>query len=240
MRIVSRLLTMAVIFLACGGAGGVLYGWSEYKLGAKSTPEPVEVDLAKLEQGQQVDNNHLKIGDHYACYWSTIYSYKESRFGQKDPDANMKIEFAFYPIVSPSNPDVQLLQPLLQKYGDLSKVPDNEDVPLPTHFVVLVKTTRYKTVGAIPKHDIQKMRSIQGLAINEVSSLSSEEKKLIQEEFPAIDFNKVMILQDGRKPSSTGQAIAFMAGGGVLLVLGLIGLVGMIFFKVRGQTAGGS
>jgi hypothetical protein len=238
MRFVYRILTTIAVLLACCGCGGVFYGWSEYKLGAKSTPEPVEVNLAKLEQGEKVDNNHLKIGEHYACYWSMVYSYKQGRFAP-NPDANTTIQYAFYPIVSPSNPDVQLLEPLLKKHGDLSKVPDTEEVPLPKHFVVLVKTTRYKTVGAIPKQEIQKVPSIQGLVINEVSSLSSEEKKLIQEEFPDIDFNRVLILEDGRKPSSTGQAIAFMVIGGGILALGLIGVIGLIVGRMKGQSAGG-
>jgi hypothetical protein len=239
MRAILKLIVFGTLMVFCCGGASIFYGWSEYRLGAKSTPDPVDVDLAKLEQGEKVDNNHLKIGKHYGCYWGSVYSYKKSKFSLRKPDASTKIEYAFYPIVSSSNPDVQALDALLKKYGDLNKVPDDVDIPVPTHFVVLVKTTRFKTVGGIPD-DIKSEPSIQGLVINEVSSLTSEEKKLIKDSFPNIDFNKVLILEDGRKPSSTAKAVVFMVIGAAILVGGLIGVIALVVMMAKGQSSGSS
>jgi len=238
MRALFRLFLLGAAIVACCGGSSIFYGWSEYKLGAKSTPEPIDVDLAKLEQGDKVDNNNLKLGKHYACYYSTVCSYKQGRFSSGNPTEKTKIDYAFYPIVSPANQDIQQLEQLMKKYPDLRNVPDDVTVPLPKHFVVLVKTTRYKTYGALPE-GIQSVDSIQGLVINEVSSLSSDEKKLIQEEFPTIDFNKVLILEDGRQPSSKAKAITFMVMGAGILVVGLIGLIGVIVLFRGGKSASG-
>jgi preprotein translocase subunit Sss1 len=239
MRAILKLVVFGALMVFCCGGASMFYGWSEYRLGAKSTPDPVEVDLAKLEQGEKVENNHLKIGKHHACYWGSVYSYKKSKFSLRKPDASTKVTSSYYPIVSSSNPDVQLLEALLKKYGDLDNVPDDVDVPRPTHFVVLVKTTRFKTAGAIP-FDIKPEPSIQGLVINEVSSLTSEEKKLIKDTFPNIDFNKVLILEDGRKPSSTAKAVVFMVMGAGILVVGLIGVIGLVVMMAKGQSSGSS
>src|SRR6184192_4265404 len=99
MRSVTRILLFGSALLACCGGGSVFWGWSEYNLGTKSKSEPYEVELASLEAeaGKKPENLHLKIGPHYACYYSTVYSYRKKRFGRA-ADLKTKINYAFYPI----------------------------------------------------------------------------------------------------------------------------------------------
>jgi hypothetical protein len=234
-----RLLLGLSLLLAIGGFCLCGFGWTEGKVGAKATVEPVEADLAMLEAeaGKPLDNYHLKIGPHYACYYCTVYSYQTKKGAPRKAEANTKLSYAFYPIVSPSNPDVQDLPALEKKHGGLSKVPEDE-LTLPTRFVVLVKTTRFKNVGDLPDDAISHMDSVQGLVINEISSLGSDEKKLIQEEFPDIDFKKVLILEEGRKPFSTTTASLMMFGGLALIGAGIVVFFIMVIVGLMGLFGG--
>jgi hypothetical protein len=49
----------------------------------------------------------------------------------------------------------------------------------------------------------------------------------------------VLILEDGRKPSSTAKAVAFMGIGAAILVVGLIGVIGLVVMMAKGQGSGG-
>jgi hypothetical protein len=225
-------------FALLGGCCLGVWGWQEKKVGAKATADPVSVDLAKLESGEKVDNNHLKIGPHYALYYSIVYSSKtRSRFIKTKPNANQTVEYAFYPIVSTSNPDMQALDKLKKQFGGLENVPDNVDIPTPEHFVILVKTKRFKTVGGLPTDDIRSEDSIQGLVINDISSLDSKEEKLIKEDFPNLDVKKILILEDNRKPSSSGTAVGTMIGGGACLFVGLASLGAAVVLVMKSSQS---
>ncbi len=65
---------------------------------------------------------------------------------------------------------------------------------------------------------------LPGMVINRIASLGSEEKKFLHESYPGVDFDKCLIIEEGRKPSSA-DAITAYNGGGVLLLLGGIGLI---------------
>jgi hypothetical protein len=226
MRIVAKILTVltAVTFIIGGACS--YWGWREYQVGKDSTPAPVDVDLAKLEAGERITNNHVRIGSHIACYYCNVYSYEKKKYDTKEPGPNQTVTYSYYPIISVSALQ-ELMEPLREQYGpDLEGMPDNATFPLPQKFVVLVKTKRFKTVGALGglksfKHE----ESIKGLVINKIDTPSYEEKKLIREEFPNLDFDKVLILEEKREPVSVTTAIWFMVGGGMVLVLAMIGAV---------------
>jgi hypothetical protein len=230
----TSFLLALVGFCLCG------YGWTEQKVGAKATADPVDADLAQLEAdaGKPLDNYHLKIGPHYACYYSTVYSYKVKKGAPRNTEAATKLDYAFYPIVSKSNPDLKELDKLKEKYGDLSKAPEDE-MPLPTRFVVLVKTKRFKTVGDLPDAAITDENSLQGLVTNEIDHLTADEKKLIKEEFPTIDFSKVLIVEADRKPYSTTTTFVFMMVGFGLVVAAFVVFCWMVVAAIMGMAGAG-
>jgi hypothetical protein len=74
--------------------------------------------------------------------------------------------------------------------------------------------------------------SVKGLVINRIDSLDSEEEKLIKENFPSLDIDKVLILEQDRTPASLFKSMGMMAGGMLLALVG-VGL----FFVGGGETA---
>jgi len=120
---------------------------------------------------------------------------------------------------------------LASEYGGLENVPDSVPNPEIEHFAALVKTKRFKTVGSIPD-DLEDETSVQGLVINRIKSLKGEEAKLIEETFPEIDLDKVLLLEHNRKPASLTKSLGMTFGGALLTLIG-IGL----FFVGGGQSA---
>lgn len=229
-RILYTLIATIVLF----ALGSVLAarGEAEAKVSALSTPEPLEVDLAQLEGNDRPQNCHLNIGPHYACYFCTVYSYRRPKNSTRDPEATTPLTFAYYPIVSRSNPEIQNLAGI-ENAAD----PDDEPEPpaLPTGFSVLVKTTRFKTLGDLPTVSARAETGVEGLVINILDPIQSDERKLIQDQFPNLDMNKILILEEGRKPSTATTAKLMIYGGLAAKVgAGLVPL-GMLLVTVMGM-----
>jgi hypothetical protein len=228
MRVAGRIILAISFILLIAGCVLSFKGSEEKKVGANATADPVDADLARLEAGDKLTNNHLKIGAHYALYYGTVYSYRTSKSSssRQEPSAGQSIQYAFYPIISKSNVDLEELEKEIDEPGAKMK-------SIPKNFTVLVKTTRFKKVSALPDEPIRAEESIQGLVINEISKLDEEEKRLIKQMYPDIDFKKVLILEDGRTPKSEATARFMWIGGIAAIVVGVLGcIVGIVMWIV--------
>ena len=52
----------AVALFVLFGVGAASYGWREWTASRDAAAEPVEVDLARLENGASPPNPHVRIG----------------------------------------------------------------------------------------------------------------------------------------------------------------------------------
>jgi hypothetical protein len=227
MKVFGRIVAAVSALVCIFGGIGVYEGWKEGKLAAKSTPDPVAVDLAKIEAGEKPATNYLKIGPHYAYYNGLVY-WEESKHGIKS------IKYSYYPIVSPSHPDADALKDVTKKNNGTLGSPGTEPVPDVKNFVVLVKTSHYKSEA-----DLNNLKPVvfidgsQGMVINDIESLKDEEKKLIHDQFPQFDANKILIFELDRKPMSAATAQLMMFAGIGGLVLGAVGFLGGMFLRMR-------
>ena len=73
--------------------------------------------------------------------------------------------------------------------------------------------------------------AIQGLLINSVSDLGDQTEKLLREAYPDIDLSKVLILEQGRKPTSQALLTSLFVGGFALI--GVAALLGVVAVVVR-------
>ena len=62
-------------------------------------------------------------------------------------------------------------------------------------------------------------RKMQGLVINRIEELGTEEKDMLLQDYPGMDFNKCLILEEGRQPSEFAK-VFLMSGGGLALLFG--------------------
>lgn len=213
------------------------FGIQEFRVSRGTTSEPLVADLTKLEGGEALTNNHIRLGKHFAYYPGTVYSYRQSKYSSAEPTGSTSISYCYYPVVSTDHAFVKTLADLLlaERQGEEGGAgeavqPADETLPDLRDFTVLVKTKRFDTINAIPE-SFAIDESIQGLVINRIESLSSEEKKLLHESFPGANLEKVLILEDGRKPASLFKSIGLILGG---LAVSLVG-VGLFFVGRSGS-----
>jgi hypothetical protein len=206
--------------------GGVLgwIGYEEYKVGQGSTAEAQEVELIDLEAGNFPENNHLRIGPHLRMYGGSVFQYETSRNASDGPQGTDKVDYTYYPIISFEHPYIAQILALEEKYGDFSQVPDEEWPADIGEVAVLVKTKEFKRVDQIPE-EMQDEMNIQGLVINTIDELKTDELRLLRESYPRTNFDKVLILEHNRTPSSTAKALTQIAGGAGLILLGIFGFV---------------
>jgi hypothetical protein len=177
--------------------GLIIYGYHEYRLSEGASAEPVPVEIADLEAGKRPAQNHIRIGKHSPVWDQCIYS-----VSPKDKDKPDPLVFeVLYPVISPSKLD----------HWD-GKV------------TVLVETHRFGRVSDIQKDKVRVVPEATGMLVNSIRSLREEEARLIREGLPDQDLENVLILQEGRKPTSQTWALVIMGAGialGILIILGI-------------------
>ena len=205
--------------------GGVLafFGIQEVLVSYGTDSKADEVDLKTVEDGQTPESNHAKIGEHMAIFDASVYAVRQAKHEKGEPGPGSKVEYCFYPIISNEHPYINALRELADKHGGLDNVPEEAAWPDIQDYTIsmLVKTKKFKTVGTIPD-GMDTQDTVQGLIINQIDSLDSEEEGLVKESFPKADLEKVLILEDGRKPASLFKSLG-MTFGGILLSLGGVG-----------------
>lgn len=185
-------------------------GWQELTLSRHAKDEPVEVSAADLEAGKIPDNCHVVVKDAIALYPSTVYHYKKSKFSIKKPDGSTRVTDALYPVISKNHPFVQMMQNATATDKQLDDALSSVGV--------IVKTKSFGTVGEIP----EKMSAgvtLQGLILNHIEKVDSKDANLLRSSFPKLDPDKVVILEEGRKPKGMLYAVGMMAGGVIFSIL---------------------
>lgn len=197
--------------------GGCLiwFGVQEYRVGRKSSSEPVPVELADLEAGEPLPDNHIRIGLNHHMFAGTVIEYEGKDRGLTP---SSKVTWIYTPLISDTHPYMQKIHELQKKYGSLKKVPRNADWPALGKFVVLVKSEAYKTVKDIPRKR-KTYKSVTGLVVNLIDPLDDRAKRLIREGIPKIDFDKVFVVEHARKPTSVAGSIGFISAGALLVLL---------------------
>lgn len=198
------------------GVGGFLafMGFQEFKVSKGTKPEPANVELAAIEAGSaDMSNAHIKLGVHHPAFFELIY------YGEENTD---KVTYVYYPVLSESHPFVVGIDQLYQKYPD-GDIPA-EEIPEVGDFSVLIKSDKYSNTAELPEN-FDTAESIQGLVVNKITKLKKEEIDLLRESFPNFDPEKVLLLEEGRKPAGAGKKFGLMGGGSLLSLIGLGWLV---------------
>jgi len=223
-------MKVGLVSIVIGGCL-VYFGILEHRVGKDASTEPVDVELADLEAGKPLPDNHIRIGLHHSMYNSSVIEYEYDDAGRSDMKPSSPVNWIWTPLISDTHPYMDGIRRLKKTYGSLKKVPRGADWPAVKGFVVLLKSELYETVGDIP--DGRKpYKSVNGLVINQIESLDDDDKRLIRKKFPKIDFDKILIVEHGRKPSSAAFSYSIIGFGGMLILIPLF-----VFLKSLGRGA---
>jgi hypothetical protein len=93
--------------------------------------------------------------------------------------------------------------------------PRAADPPTPRNIKALIFSTNIRNEAGI-RNRLAKPQ-VQALVTNRISSLADDTRKLLRQRYPQTDFDRCLIIQEGRQPFSRG--IVFFLGGGTFVAL---------------------
>jgi hypothetical protein len=82
-------------------------------------------------------------------------------------------------------------------------------------------------------------QGVRALVTNRIVSLGREERELLQQQYPGTDFDRCLIVQEGREPASAAKYMAMIVGGIASTLIGL-GMVGFGLYRWRAEQTAGS
>lgn len=200
-----------VLAMVIGGGVLVFLGYQEWTLASGTSAEPQKLTCSQLIEKGTGGNAHVEMGDFMLCNWSYVYegATEDSMTTVWVPAVPIDGEFAEQVVAQLQADPVALLQ------GGMP--------PVPRDVRVIVKSSKVDNDAEVT--GLGDQQTIRGMVVNEISSLDSKEKKLLQESYPQADFDKVLILEHGRQPAGAAKMMGLFLGGLALMVVG--GFIGM-------------
>lgn len=198
------------IFLVVVGIALAGYGGREYMLGKDSSAEPEAITIEQLETGVP-DNPYRRLGRHVAVLDNVVYQ-------EVKRNGSSSVDYSYYPAVSDLEWQVALAKHGIGPDQKFDVGPIVRSLPIK----VVVKTRRWKTVDEL-KAELQRdenlfRQELIGTVTNRIDSIGSKEAELLKQASPSFDPNTTVIIEEGRKPTGVGVAIALIAGGVALAV----------------------
>jgi hypothetical protein len=202
---------MGRILLAMLVGGGVLVflGIQEMRLSKAAKLEPQTITAADLIKSGPGDNAHVLMKDFMLCGNAYVYQAKKGGGAWNN---------VWIPAVPLGGEYHQKLLSMLKPDGTLDGTP-----PAPTDIRLIIKSSKTpneQSVEALANQD-----TLQGLIVNKIESLGGEQKKILRESYPGVDFANVLILEHDRKPATAGKSFGFIGGGALLSCMGVLGFV---------------
>ncbi len=196
-----------------------LWAWREREISRRALPEPSRVTIEELGKPGGAGNLHVIIGSHTALFNEALFIISDSK-GGASPTLQTPIDYCLYPVIPASHPFHASLSAIVASFGTIEEIPP-EDFPRPADLRMLVKTTRFSSVASIPVGVVPE-GEIKGVIINEFSSLSTREEKLIKSSFPTLDPGNLLVLEEGRDLTPVWRIKLAMAVGILLALVGFI------------------
>lgn len=183
------------------GAVLAYFGYQEMVLAGVAKPEPQEISCKDLIANGYGDNAHVRISDFWLCDFAYVYEEKGGDW-----------ENVWVPVMSLEDDYYKTL--LATAAGGI--VPEN--YPNPENISMVFKSSHIRSDAHLTT--VGEADTLQGMIVNDVESLGSEERKILVDSYPKADFDKVLILEHRRKPSGSGAVFGMLGGGVALILLG--------------------
>lgn len=201
-----------ILAMVIGGGFLVFMTVQDWRLKSTAKEKPQFITCADLETKGPGENAHIVLGEFWLC--SLSYVYEEKSAGNWS-----KVWVPAVPV------DGEYHQQLLSQLDDQGNVIG--DIKLPTNIKVIVTSKDIHNESELTA--LTDKQTLQGMIVNLVESLGSEEKKILQESYPSVNFDDCYIVEVDRKPASTGRLLATGFGGLALMAAG-----GITFLMRRG------
>lgn len=192
------------------GAVLIFGGVVESLQSSRARPEPQEITYADLTRDGYGDNAHVRLTEFYLC--DSAYVVEE----------RIQWEKVWIPAVPRGSRLHEALENARPRGNQIADILPGRDIRL----IVLLQDVRsQEDVERAAARDV-----IQGMLISPMRGFSKEQRRLLQQSYPGLGFDRCLILVDGRKPA-TRTKTALLVGAGVALML----LGGFLAYRERQQ-----
>ncbi|MGQ0613417.1 MAG: hypothetical protein ACT4PV_06750 [Planctomycetaceae bacterium] len=194
------------ILLVFGAIGLGVYAYQETRLGSKARAEPQRLSLARLAADGPGDNAHILLTDYLMCSWSFVYSSKRGSWTEAWVPA-VELEGEYH---------IQVRALIAEKGEDAKPSP-------PRDLKVIVKLPSARTIADVER--IAALDEVRGMIINEIEELGSQERTILERNYPGVDFARCWVFEEGRSPASSGKKFGLWGGALACLVLAFFPLL---------------
>ena len=200
-----------IVLIVCIGLA--VNGIRESMLGSVVNEQPKALTCWELEQAGYGDNAHITLSDFFLVDHGYVY---EAPAGTPN-GANYGYSKVWVPLVSLHSDWYNEYFNLIDEDGYLI-----DDPPPLTDVRVILRTEKAYTEDDVFR--LGERETLTGIIVNEIDSIGDEERRLLEETYPYIEFRNCFILDHERPMPNTGNA-GLMIGGGVIGTLIGAGLV---------------
>ena len=194
---------LGIVALVGAAALGFLT-YTEGTLAFHSSAEPEEITLQKLIERGPDGNPYVHVGNFLLCD-NMVFQHNKNN---KDSWTHVWV-----PAVPMEEVDLTVPGPLR-----------------PNNVKALFFSTKIRNEGELKARLVQP--KVQALVTNKITSLDSKIRDMLQQSYGGTDFNKCLIIQEGRSPFSRGAVFA-LAGGAVVALAAGVGFL----IAARGRSA---
>ncbi len=181
--------------LIIGGCVVIVIGFNEFRMKLTSQVKPQNITLAKLLSDGSGDNIYLNL--------SGVFIREDFVFEGKSEQG------PFQTIWAPA-------QPLPAGFNLANGAPPQSGVK------IIIKSSDCKTMADVNALATKgALSSIEGMIVNDITSLGSEEKRLLKSSYENVNFDDCLIFEVGRTPAGMFKVIALWGFGGLLILAGL-------------------
>lgn len=190
--------------LVLGGLAICGYGIKQVTLAnsCKSTPSVLTgLELAEKGWGDNANVEVTKI--------ATMKNYVYQTKNNSD-----RWEYAFVPMISLEGEYMKYYYKFYDDKANAGKEPE-----MPKEFCAIIKI---KAANQSDVDRVLEMTSVPGVIINSIDKLDKEAVKLLRKSYPHVQLGSVAILEYNRPPESTAKGVFITAGGGAMMICGIM------------------
>ena len=191
------------------GVGVVVFllGLKEWRLASASTEVPETISLQKLIDRGPDGNANIVLTNFQLCM-HFVKGFKTIG-GVKADDVWTKV---WVPVV-----------PRTGGIGGLFRATD------PDNFKAIIYSEHVKNEPEMAQ--VLNVPQLHGLVVNRIASLETKEREILLQHYHGVDFDRCLIIEEGRAPKSSALIFLFLGGGALMVVAGGLLLARRFLFK---------
>lgn len=190
------------LWILIGGIALGYYGFKEWRLSGVTKKTMQTLTCKALVADGYGDNAHVRLSDFMLSPGGFVYEGSDSKWKK-----------VWIPVVGMNSDYAKMVHEL----------PEDAELPSPKNFGVILQSTHVSNDSALGR--IAQQDYLVGVVINEIDSLDSGTRRLLEKSYPGIDLEKCWILEHRRKVSGAGFGMTLMG-----VALALVALAAFLFF----------